>query len=68
MTETTIPDKKRKKRAHKRRPQYILQDYVRRQKKYKWLETHVWHAKRMKMIDIWNHKIVSDLLIKNNKI
>ena len=24
----------------------------------KWLETHVWHAKRMKMIEIWGYKLV----------
>lgn len=24
-----------------------------------WLETHIWHAKRMKMIDIWGYRLVS---------
>lgn len=25
----------------------------------KWLETHMWHAKRMKMKDIWGYRIAS---------
>lgn len=41
-----------------RRPFYLLKDYARRQRKFKWLETHLWHAKRMKMVDMWAHKIV----------
>jgi ribonuclease P/MRP protein subunit POP1 len=24
----------------------------------KWLETHIWHAKRMKMNDIWGYRLV----------
>ena len=24
----------------------------------KWLETHMWHSKRMKMIEIWQYKLV----------
>lgn len=23
-----------------------------------WLETHMWHAKRMKMVDLWGHRLV----------
>jgi ribonuclease P/MRP protein subunit POP1 len=59
MTETLTPNQKKKKnRPHKRRPKYILQDYARRQKEHKWLETHIWHAKRMKMTALWGYKIV----------
>lgn len=50
-------DKKKVFRKHKRRPQYILQDYIRRQKEFVWLETHIWHAKRMKMGRLWGHKL-----------
>lgn len=25
-----------------------------------WLETHIWHAKRMKMVDIWGYRLVCD--------
>jgi len=28
-----------------------------RQKGKRWLETHIWHAKRSKMIDIWGHRL-----------
>jgi len=44
-------------RKSKRRPAYLLRNYTRRQKKYVWLETHIWHAKRMKMLQLWDHKI-----------
>lgn len=27
-----------------------------------WLETHVWHAKRMKMVELWGRRIVSALV------
>jgi ribonuclease P/MRP protein subunit POP1 len=30
-----------------------------RQREKAWLETHIWHAKRMKMKDIWMYRIVS---------
>ncbi|PRP75501.1 hypothetical protein PROFUN_10679 [Planoprotostelium fungivorum] len=65
----TAPPKKltRKYRVQKRRAQYALQDYVRRQNKFKWLETHIWHAKRMKMINIWGHKIAERPLDKHQK-
>jgi len=41
-----------------RRPGYLLRDYERRQKKNVWLETHIWHAKRFKMVNLWGYKIV----------
>ncbi|GAM19626.1 hypothetical protein SAMD00019534_028010 [Acytostelium subglobosum LB1] len=44
-------------RKAKRRPPYLLRDYQRRQREFKWLETHIWHVKRMKMINLWKHKI-----------
>ncbi|GAA97132.1 uncharacterized protein L969DRAFT_94124 [Mixia osmundae IAM 14324] len=30
---------------------------AKRQKNGKWLETHVWHAKRMKMVERWGYKL-----------
>ncbi|KAN0027802.1 hypothetical protein ACTFIV_009626 [Dictyostelium citrinum] len=48
-------------RKAKRRPAYLLRDYERRQKTFKWLETHIWHAKRMKMLSIWGHKIAKSI-------
>ncbi|GAA5993403.1 hypothetical protein JCM11641_001169, partial [Rhodosporidiobolus odoratus] len=31
--------------------------FLRRQQKKIWLETHVWHAKRMHMTEIWGHRL-----------
>lgn len=43
-------------RKHKRRPSYILNNYTRRiNNSKKWMKTHIWHAKRMKMENIWNY-------------
>eukprot|EP01132_Coremiostelium_polycephalum_P002765 gene2765-3439_t len=53
----TVSKKKTIVRKAKRRPYYLLRDYARRQKKFKWLETHIWHAKRMHMTDLWGFKI-----------
>ncbi|XP_037824147.1 ribonucleases P/MRP protein subunit POP1 [Lucilia sericata] len=48
---------KRPSRKHRRRPQNLLKDYLRRQRKHKWLETHIWHAKRFHMIEKWGYKL-----------
>ncbi len=40
------------------RPHYLLRDYIRRQRTYLWLETHIWHAKRMDMVNLWGYKLV----------
>ncbi|KAI8978898.1 ribonucleases P/MRP protein subunit POP1-domain-containing protein [Pilobolus umbonatus] len=50
---------KRKKMRKIKRPTVIMKEYLRRQKSKKWLETHIWHAKRMKMADIWGYRIAS---------
>jgi ribonuclease P/MRP protein subunit POP1 len=44
-------------RKHRRKPKYLLNDYENRQRKLKWLETHIWHTKRFKMADMWGHKV-----------
>ncbi|KAK3822612.1 MAG: ribonucleases P/MRP protein subunit POP1-domain-containing protein [Benniella sp.] len=49
--------KKPSSRYKKRRSGTISQEYLRRQGSKRWLETHIWHAKRMKMIDIWGYKL-----------
>lgn len=48
---------KKKSRYHRRRPKNLLKEYTRRQRKHVWLETHIWHAKRMKMIDTWGYRL-----------
>ncbi|KAF9958011.1 hypothetical protein BGZ72_001040 [Mortierella alpina] len=44
-------------RHKKRRPGTIAQEYLRRQGTKRWLETHIWHAKRMKMVELWGYKL-----------
>lgn len=51
------PKQKIPSRKYRRRPRNLLDDYERRRRKVKWLETHIWHAKRFHMIEKWGYKI-----------
>ncbi|XP_065175148.1 ribonucleases P/MRP protein subunit POP1-like [Sycon ciliatum] len=44
-------------RRHKRRPSNLASDFARRQRKIGWLETHLWHAKRMHMKELWGYRL-----------
>ena len=47
--------KRSKCRKHRRKLRYLLHLYEIRQKRFRWMETNVWHAKRFKMANInWN--------------
>lgn len=48
---------KRPSRKYRRRPKNLLREYVRRQRKHIWLETHIWHAKRFHMINRWGYRL-----------
>ena len=48
---------KRPSRKHRRRPSNLLKEYLRRQRRKKWLETHIWHAKRFHMTEKWGYKL-----------
>ncbi len=48
---------KRETRRKKRRPSNLKKEYERRQGDKKWLKTHLWHAKRMKMVNKWGYRI-----------
>ncbi|KAH8245086.1 hypothetical protein KR032_004806 [Drosophila birchii] len=48
---------KRPSRKYRRRPKNLLSEYVRRQRRHVWMETHIWHAKRFHMIDRWGHRL-----------
>ncbi|KAH8283260.1 hypothetical protein KR044_006717 [Drosophila immigrans] len=48
---------KRPSRKYRRRPKNLMREYVRRQRKHHWLETHIWHAKRFHMIDRWGYRL-----------
>lgn len=51
------PKQNRPSRKYRRRPRNLLNDYERRRHKIKWLETHIWHAKRFHMVEKWGYKI-----------
>lgn len=42
-------------KKHKRKAIDLMNEYKRRQKKYFWLETHIWHAKRFCMTKKWGY-------------
>lgn len=48
---------KRPSRRYRRRPANLQSEYIRRQRRIRWLETHIWHAKRFHMIERWGYKI-----------
>uniref|UniRef100_A0A0N5CEF9 Ribonucleases P/MRP protein subunit POP1 n=1 Tax=Strongyloides papillosus TaxID=174720 RepID=A0A0N5CEF9_STREA len=49
--------KKAPSRYWRRRPINLYKNYIQRQRSYRWLETHIWHAKRFHMKAIWGFKI-----------
>ncbi|KXJ21203.1 ribonucleases P/MRP protein subunit POP1 [Exaiptasia diaphana] len=53
----TDTPKQKKSRRQRRKPKSLLNDYNRRKKNNVWLETHIWHAKRMKMVNVWGYKL-----------
>lgn len=46
--------KSRSRRARRRHGNLLL-EFNRRQRKNKWLETHIWHAKRFHMLKTWSY-------------
>ncbi|GAA5982659.1 hypothetical protein JCM10908_006736 [Rhodotorula pacifica] len=42
---------------HRQRPGLKAEMFRKRQMNKMWLETHVWHAKRMHMTEIWGHRL-----------
>ncbi|XP_057299823.1 uncharacterized protein LOC130630365 [Hydractinia symbiolongicarpus] len=57
LKEMDEPASKKKSRKFKRRPKNLVEEYTRRSKNHFWLETHIWHAKRFKMVEKWGYKI-----------
>ncbi|XP_002133798.2 ribonucleases P/MRP protein subunit POP1 [Drosophila pseudoobscura] len=51
--------RKRPSRKYRRRPGNLLKEYVRRQRRHHWLETHIWHAKRFHMVDRWGYRLAN---------
>ncbi|KAJ1964714.1 Ribonucleases P/MRP protein subunit pop1 [Dispira parvispora] len=48
-----VKKKKPNSRRTRRYPGNIAEEFQRRQRDKRWLETHMWHAKRMKMVQRW---------------
>lgn len=48
---------KKPSRKHRRRPRNLLAEYERRRRRIRWLETHIWHAKRFHMVEKWGYKL-----------
>ena len=59
MKKSGLPIEKKKvpSRKYRRRPRNLLREYNRRKRDKFWLETHIWHAKRFKMIEKWGFKL-----------
>ena len=43
---------KRPRRKYRRRPSRLYEEYQRRASQTCWLETHIWHAKRLTMEEV----------------
>ncbi|EFA11371.2 ribonucleases P/MRP protein subunit POP1 [Tribolium castaneum] len=59
MKKSGMPtQQKRPSRKYRRKPRNLLEEYTKRaNKKYKWLQTHIWHAKRFHMVEKWGYKL-----------
>ena len=57
LTANAAKSKKMKYKKHRIKKLCKSMDFRRRQKNFRWLETHLWHAKRFKMIEKWGYKI-----------
>lgn len=50
-------NKKKGSRKQRRNKDTLQSVYAQRQRKSKWLETHLWHAKRMNMCDKYGYRL-----------
>ena len=48
---------KKLSRKTRRKSSKIVEEYGRRSEKCRWLESHIWHAKRFKMMEYHGYKI-----------
>jgi ribonuclease P/MRP protein subunit POP1 len=52
-----LPPGAKKGRRYRRRHAALRAEYEGRSRKHKWLETHIWHAKRTHMAVLWGHRL-----------
>nr|CAI5839909.1 unnamed protein product [Callosobruchus analis] len=57
MKKSGLPPKQKRPRKYRRRPSNLMNEYVRRQRRINWLNTHIWHAKRFHMVEKWGYKL-----------
>ena len=57
--------KKHKYKKHRKSKLPKVLMFTNRQQKYRWLESHVWHAKRFQMVERWGFKLAN---VCNDKI
>ncbi len=50
-------DKNKRSRKHRRNTRNLQSTYAQRQRINKWLETHLWHTKRMKMCSKYGYQL-----------
>lgn len=53
----TAADAKRPSRKYRRKAGNMQREFERRQRRQRWLETHLWHAKRFHMVERWGYKL-----------
>ncbi|EDQ91820.1 uncharacterized protein MONBRDRAFT_5868 [Monosiga brevicollis MX1] len=56
-TEMVDTDNASKSRRHKRRPRHMRAAFEARSSRVRWLETHLWHAKRFQMAEQWGFHV-----------
>lgn len=47
-------------RRKRRFPKNLLLEYTRRARTHRWLETHIWHAKRCHMSSLWGYRLATE--------
>lgn len=57
LKEVILKPRTKPKRRERRRPSVIKKDHEHRSRKHQWLETHLWHAKRMRMDNLWGYRV-----------
>lgn len=58
MQKSGMPvSQKRPSRKYRRRARNLEEEYTKRSLKYRWLPTHIWHAKRFKIVQKWGYKL-----------
>lgn len=57
-------DVKPPSRRQRRKVKNLREEYSRRQRSYMWLETHLWHAKRMHMTNKWGYRLPNYVNVK----